>query len=306
MKVEVMYFDVFISYSSKDKDIVKKIAEALSNEFYVFFDIDNITIGDNIENVIKAGLGHSKFGLIIFSKNFFRDFNVSLKKIESTHFISKLVNDDKILFPIWLDIDRNYLERKIKQYTLDPRLLDIKAIIINETNPLEIQINQIIAEINKNPRKTGAFRRTIKKEQLNAITLNPSDFPSNDWQKQTPKIVSDSEKIQIWETYINIKTGQHIDSIIHLFNTISLAKKSFDYNKKLYGCKQIDKRLFSPKIGEEQYGYNNGVEVATFRTSNILATHCYYFTDNPQSIKKAEKYSKIVDRNIRILLGKRE
>jgi hypothetical protein len=300
-----MYFDVFISYSNKDKDIVKEIAEALSTDFYVFFDDYNLSIGDDIEQVIKAGLGHSKFGLIIFSKNFFKDFNVSLKKTESIHFISKLVNDEKILLPIWLEIDRAYLKRQVKRYNLDPRILDIKAIIINENNPLNVQINRIISEITRKPRKVGAFRRTIKKDQLTAITLNTSDFPSDDWQKQTSQITSDAEKIQIWDTFINSKTNQKIDSIIHLFNTISLAKKSFSYNKKLYGDQLTDGRLFFPKIGEEQYGYNNGIEVATFRTSNILATHCFYYTNNRNSIKNAEKYSKFVDRNIRNLLGKR-
>jgi menaquinone-dependent protoporphyrinogen IX oxidase len=302
-----MYFDVFISYSSKDKDIVKKIAEALSEEFQVFFDDYNVIVGDDIKKVITAGLNYSNVGLIIFSKNFFKNFNKSLKKNESAHFISKLVYDDKKLLPVWLDIDEKYMKKQIIRYNFNPRLMDIKAINISEKLPLSGQFNRIIAELNKKPKKSMAIRRTIKKDQLNAILLNLNDFLSDDWQKLTPQIVTDSVKIQIWEKYVNIKTKQTLDSLIHLFYTIPLAKKSFAENKKMYASQIPYERLFLPKMGEEQYGYHNGVtEVATFRTSNILATHWYYFSENPNTIKTAEKYSKIVDQNIKILLGKRE
>ena len=77
-----MLWDVFISHSSKDKDIADRLAERLSRNFNVWYDTSNLLLGDNIEKSVKIGLKCSNFGLVIFSNNFFENYQSSLKKDE--------------------------------------------------------------------------------------------------------------------------------------------------------------------------------------------------------------------------------
>jgi len=62
--------DIFISYSSLDKDFVEKLATDLeSKEIKVWFDRWEIKPGQNIVNEINKGLQNSKFLLVVLTNN---------------------------------------------------------------------------------------------------------------------------------------------------------------------------------------------------------------------------------------------
>jgi len=65
-------YDAFLSHSSKDKPIVRKFAEKLTNDgFKVWFDEINIEIGDSIPLKLEEGIERSRVLLIFMSKDFF-------------------------------------------------------------------------------------------------------------------------------------------------------------------------------------------------------------------------------------------
>jgi len=66
-------YDVFISHASEDKDdIVRNLATHLTNLGYrVWYDEFSLSVGDGLRRSIDLGLSHSRYGIIILSKNFF-------------------------------------------------------------------------------------------------------------------------------------------------------------------------------------------------------------------------------------------
>ena len=69
---EQFSFDVFLSYSSKDKDDVRTIAERLyKDRLNVWFDEWVLEPGDNIMAKIKEGLEQSRVLVLCMSANAF-------------------------------------------------------------------------------------------------------------------------------------------------------------------------------------------------------------------------------------------
>jgi hypothetical protein len=65
-------YDVFLSYSSKDKAVVRAIAARLNNDgIRVWLDEDQIKPGDNIPAKIEEGLEHSRVLVLCMSANAF-------------------------------------------------------------------------------------------------------------------------------------------------------------------------------------------------------------------------------------------
>ena len=146
----------------------------------------------------------------------------------------------------------------------------------------------------------------VKMEDIPQIQLTIIDFTEKGWEAQTPKRVDTPDSDwQYWDTFLDIMSHFKLDSIIHRYKTIDEAKKGFSDNKQDYAAKQIDGRLFAPAVGEESYGYisSTNVEVATFRTANLLVTTCFYVTNNRNSIRHAEQYAQIIDQKIRRLIS---
>src|SRR5215211_4198763 len=65
-------YDVFLSHSSKDKTVVRAIAEQLrADKVQVWFDEWEIKPGDNIASKIEEGLEHSRVLVLCMSANAF-------------------------------------------------------------------------------------------------------------------------------------------------------------------------------------------------------------------------------------------
>ena len=71
----LLKFDVFLSYSEKDKAYAKKIFNELSKPFAfkVWFDENEIKSGDNIADKIHFGIINSEFMICIASKHYVED-----------------------------------------------------------------------------------------------------------------------------------------------------------------------------------------------------------------------------------------
>jgi hypothetical protein len=66
-------YDVFISHASEDKEaVVRPLAAALGDRGAdVWFDELTLRIGDSLREKIDAGIGRSRFGVVVLSSHFF-------------------------------------------------------------------------------------------------------------------------------------------------------------------------------------------------------------------------------------------
>ena len=65
-------FDVFLSHSSRDKEVVRELAERLKRDgLRVWFDQWEIKPGDSIPSKIEEGLEHSRVLVLCMSANAF-------------------------------------------------------------------------------------------------------------------------------------------------------------------------------------------------------------------------------------------
>lgn len=98
-------YDVFISHASEDKDaVVRPLAHALRQQgLKVWYDEFELKIGDSLRRKIDKGLANSKFGIVVLSKNFIRK---GWTNYELDGIISKSVNGEQVVLPIWHDITK--------------------------------------------------------------------------------------------------------------------------------------------------------------------------------------------------------
>jgi tetratricopeptide (TPR) repeat protein len=95
-------FDVFLSHSSKDKPIVRQVAEFLKSKgISVWFDDWSVKIGEDINIKVEEGLTQSKRLLLFMSNNAFSSEWVTLER--STILFKDPNNRDRRFIPILID-----------------------------------------------------------------------------------------------------------------------------------------------------------------------------------------------------------
>lgn len=101
-------FDVFISHASEDKDsVVRPLAVALrAYSLTVWYDEFELKIGDSLRRRIDHGVSRSRFGIVVLSKEFFRK---GWTNYELDGLVTRSVNGDQILLPIWHGITKDEL-----------------------------------------------------------------------------------------------------------------------------------------------------------------------------------------------------
>ena len=95
-------YDVFLSYSSKDKAVVRPLAERLRNDgLNVWFDQREIKPGDSIPAKIEEGLEHSRVLVLCMSANAFGSDWAQLEA--GTFRFRDPLNKDRRFIPLRLD-----------------------------------------------------------------------------------------------------------------------------------------------------------------------------------------------------------
>jgi len=108
-ETEQLYkWEVFISHASEDKDIfVRQLAVELESVgLHVWYDESTLTIGDRLRESIEKGLLKSRYGVVVLSTNF---FNKQWPQDELSGLAVRERNGEKVILPVWLDIDRDYV-----------------------------------------------------------------------------------------------------------------------------------------------------------------------------------------------------
>lgn len=105
-------YDAFISYASEDKaSIASPLAVALRKlGLSVWFDDFELSVGDSLRDSIERGLASSRFGVVIFSPNFFRK-KWPRRELNGL-FSRELVSNRKRILPILHEISIRDLTKR--------------------------------------------------------------------------------------------------------------------------------------------------------------------------------------------------
>jgi hypothetical protein len=130
-------YDVFVSHASEDKEsIVRPLAHALQDEgLTVWYDEFELRIGSSLRRSIDAGLGNSRFGVVVLSESFF-------KKGWSNYELDGLVTREvaeggaQLILPLW----HRVTNEEVIEYS--PSLADKLAIRTSDST-----VEEIAAEI---------------------------------------------------------------------------------------------------------------------------------------------------------------
>ncbi|KAA6323301.1 hypothetical protein EZS27_027245 [termite gut metagenome] len=130
-------YDFFISHAAEDKEeIVQPLAKSIEDAgFQVWYDEFSLTWGDSLRKKIDEGLANSKYGIVIFSNNFFRK---NWTEYELNGLVAREMEGHKVILPIWHKITKN------EMLSYSPSLAD-KLALNTSTN----SIDDIIAYLKK-------------------------------------------------------------------------------------------------------------------------------------------------------------
>ena len=130
-------YDVFLSHNSKDKSIVRPIAEELKQiGLKVWFDEWKIKIGDDITLKVEKGLEGSKFLIDFISPNSIKSKWVTLER-------------NTILFNDPLNSKRKYIPVLIKKCTIPPTLKRYRYVDCRDKESGD-SLNELYAYLKKN------------------------------------------------------------------------------------------------------------------------------------------------------------
>lgn len=99
-------FDVFICHASEDKEtVVRPLAHALQDQgLAVWFDDFELRVGDSLRRKIDAGIGRSRFGVVVLSRSFFAK---QWAQYELDGLVTMAVSGKQVLLPIWHDVTKD-------------------------------------------------------------------------------------------------------------------------------------------------------------------------------------------------------
>ncbi|MBP0453615.1 DUF1883 domain-containing protein [Kitasatospora sp. RG8] len=99
-------WDVFISHASEDKaDVAAPLARCLQDAgVSVWLDALELKIGDSLRRRIDQGLARSGFGVVVFSRAFFKK---GWTQYELDGIVTRSVSGEQSLLPIWHNITKD-------------------------------------------------------------------------------------------------------------------------------------------------------------------------------------------------------
>jgi len=95
---------ICLSHASEDKDdFVRPLAEALREEFEVWYDDYSLLVGPSLLSQISKGLKHCQYGIVVLSKHF---FEMRWTRAELDGLFDLEPVDQSLILPIWHNVSR--------------------------------------------------------------------------------------------------------------------------------------------------------------------------------------------------------
>lgn len=132
-------WDAFISHASEDKDAVARplFSELSKLGLRIWFDEQEIQIGDSLSRAIDIGLSRSRFGIIIVSEFFLKK---NWTEYEYRGLVTKEMLSGKTILPVWHNVDA----KRVAEFS--PTLADKYALnfLPNSVEDVALKILQSI------------------------------------------------------------------------------------------------------------------------------------------------------------------
>lgn|GEM_PF-197363 len=251
-------WDLFISHASEDKDeIARPLAMKLKDiGLKVWYDEFSLTLGDSLRESIDKGLSESRFGVVIFSKNFF-------SKDWPKNELNGLFAREKgtcIILPIWHKIN----ESDIIKYS--PILAD--RVAVNSSKGLDKIIEEILKVINPKSDYLSSGERILEVKKAHS-------------PNKTIKIIDRGYYPEMVEDYLleldiqnySINTINTYKSILNNFYKV-LQQEEYPYDDKKL-LKAFKKYIIDLKrdhnISQNYFALITGVIKKFFEFNNIDA-----------------------------------
>ena len=202
-------YHAFISYASEDLDsFVLPLANRLKSiGLKIWFDRFCLKIGDSIIEKINLGLSESNYGIVVFSKNFFKK---KFPKKELNALFNLEIDNKSLILPIWKDISKKDI---MKHY---PLLADKWAAKSWEgIDSISVQLQEVL-----DPDKNAICEKLLldwsKLEQAASLFLKERPI------SPSPRIVSGAQALSdlITEGYVKDKIANEIITIRDIYNKV--------------------------------------------------------------------------------------
>lgn len=241
-------FDVFICYASEDKEVARNLANELkARDLKIWFDDEQLRLGDSLRESIDRGLVNSNYGVVILSPSFFKR---GWKQYELNGLVQKEIKSKKkITMTIWHEVNEKYVAK------FSPSLAERYAAKTSEGMP--IVADKIISAINKS-----------KKEFVKPSTRT-TDLVNLDFKEAFSSNLSAIINLLKSKSYETKKLNDLIDVVIMLikeriekwdvpsvkFATEELFAKIYKFSEKKGFCElyTIFKDLFSYAYSQRKH-----------------------------------------------------
>lgn len=159
-------YDVFISHATEDKE---SFADELCCELQkagirVWYDTISMSWGDSLRSKIDNGLGKSRFGIVIISKDY---INKGWTQYELDGLFQREMTGGKTILPIW----HNITKQEVQNFS--PTLAGRLALNSSSMTPAEIaeELKKYLKQMMKN-RRTAQMIETIDGLSMNIEQSN--------------------------------------------------------------------------------------------------------------------------------------
>ena len=155
-------WDVFVSHASEDKaEVVLPLSRLLERlGLKVWLDVGELKVGDSLSKSIDEGLARSRFGILVLSKAFLRK---DWPDYELRSLIAKELGREKVILPVWHDIERDEL------LAYSPNLADKKGLSTNRMSLEDIALE--LVEVIRPDLSERILRKLIYLRQRNASPI---------------------------------------------------------------------------------------------------------------------------------------
>ncbi|MFK7779736.1 MAG: toll/interleukin-1 receptor domain-containing protein [Candidatus Gracilibacteria bacterium] len=262
---------VFISYSSKDRKIIREIYEYIKDDFEVWLDEKSLLSGEEFEREISLELSQCVIYLLIVSKNFWKSTFIYEKELPS---IFQQVKLGKFIVPFILDDIASledprgnyYLNNSISYINSLPRCKDGHIISYSDLLEKESDKNSILEklkyELKKLPFSYTYFRFTLE-------SLKMLHYESNINFIADIKI-DDLEVRYIENNKVEKKREYQVDSLYdeYIYETFRENKKFIEIKNKIFREKEITKSYLENKFGSYLFPAPNMIMKNKIKTSS--------------------------------------
>lgn len=134
-------YDVFLSHASEDKEpFVAALASTLTwFGVNVWYDAEQIALGDSLSESIDRGLRHARFGIVVLSAAFFQK---RWTKRELSGLVAREMADgSRRILPLWLGVSHQEI------LDFSPPLADVKALVVSDPGDVVAVARQVIAVV---------------------------------------------------------------------------------------------------------------------------------------------------------------